>query len=100
MKRIFAIVACFLLLGCRSVPVSETIAQGAKETISVAYDTLPKECKTSEMKRLVSVAQKQIDEISESCKTEKEVLKGKLHQSYLMSVILGLVLAFFVFKRR
>lgn len=99
MKRIFAIVACFLLLGCRSVPVSETIAQGAKETISVAYDSLPKECKTKEARRIMETAKVQIDSIIQSCKTEKDAINNKLLRYKLICYALGFVLLFLLWRK-
>lgn len=86
--RIIAFLACFLLFGCSSTTVSENIAQTAKESISIAYESLPKECKTKDNEKLYINAQKQVDHVVESCKLEIQNLEERLRYKNLL--ILGL----------
>ena len=96
MKRIFVILACLVVAGCRTTPVSETVADAAKESISVAYNSLPKECKTADVKKEHDNAQKQIDNITASCNLEKKNLEVRLaHKNLLvlgLSISLGILL--------
>lgn len=88
MKRIFVILACLVVAGCSTTPVSETVADAAKESISVAYNSLPKECQTKEVKKAHDNAQKQIDNITASCNLEKSNLEARLRYKNLL--VLGL----------
>ena len=82
--RIISFLACFLLLGCGSATVSENIAQTAKESISIAYRSLPKECKTKDNEMLYINAQKQVDHVVESCKLEMQKLEERLRYKNLL----------------
>lgn len=96
MKRIFVILACLTVAGCAPAPVSETVADAAKESISVAYNSLPKECKTADVKKAHDNAQKQIDNITASCNLEKKNLEVRLaHKNLLilgLSISLGILI--------
>ena len=89
MKRFtIMLILTFLLNGCATKPVSETVAEAAKETISAIYNTLPKECQTKEVKEAHANAQKQVDNVVRSCNLEKSNLEAKLRYKNLL--VLGL----------
>ena len=81
------------LFGCKSTPPSETIADNAKETISQAYNNLPKECKSESTKKAMESAQAQIDAVVASCETEKREIEMKAQSRLLKSWLIGLVVA-------
>lgn len=89
MKRFLALTSVFLVLGCSGKPASTTIAEGAKETISTAYSTLPKECQTETVKKLTVVAQTQVDSVVTACDTEKAVLEK---EKTTLRVVIGVLL--------
>lgn len=82
------LILTFLLNGCTAKPVSETVADVAKETISGIYNTLPKECQTKEVKEAHVNAQKQVDNVVRSCNLEKSNLEARLRYKNLL--VLGL----------
>ena len=89
MKRFtILLILTFLLNGCVTKPVSETVAEAAKETISAIYNTLPKECQTKEVKEAHANAQKQVDNVVRSCNLEKSNLEARLRYKNLL--VLGL----------
>ena len=97
--RIFMILVSLILFGCKSTPSTETIADGAKETISNIYDSLPKECQTKQNKLAFDSAVKQVDSVKANCSSQKQILEEKIKQRNLLIVaLLGLVLAL-VFRK-
>jgi len=89
--RIFAFLACFLLIGCKSITSTETIADGAKETISDIYESLPKECQSKQTKVAFDGALKQVESVKAQCVSEKKILEEKIKQRNLLIVLLGLL---------
>lgn len=91
--RYFAILVAFLLFGCTTRAPSQNIAETAKETISDIYKELPKECQTTEVEKLVTSAQAQIDTVILSCDTEKQVLENDIEKkNVLIAALLGIIL--------
>lgn len=89
MKRFtILLILTFLLNGCTTKPVSETVADAAKETISGIYNALPKGCQTKEVKEAHINAQKQVDNVVRSCNLEKSNLEARLRYKNLL--VLGL----------
>ena len=97
--RIFAILMCFLLVGCKTVSSTETIADGAKETISDIYESLPKECQTKQNKVAFDGAMKQVESVKANCVSEKKILEEKIKQRNLVIAALILLLLFAVFRK-
>lgn len=89
--RIFAFLACFMLIGCKSITSTETIADGAKETISDIYEALPKECQSKQTKVAFDGALKQVESVKAQCVSEKKILEEKVKQRNLLIVFLGLL---------
>ena len=89
--RIFAFLACFMLIGCKGITSTETIADGAKETISDIYEALPKECQSKQTKVAFDVALKQVESVKAQCVSEKKILEEKVKQRNLLIVFLGLL---------
>lgn len=88
--RKFAFLACFLLFGCKTVTPVETIADGAKETISDIYTSLPKECQSKQTKVAFDSAMKQVESVKANCIAQTQILEEKIKQRNL--VIGGLLL--------
>ena len=94
--RIFAFLACFLVLGCSYKSSTETIADGAKESISDIYESLPKECQSKQTKVAFDGAMKQVESVKANCVSEMKILNEKIKQRNLLIVglivlLLGLV---------
>ena len=89
----FAIMVCFMLLGCKSTPPSESIADSAKETISQTYNNLPKECKTESTRKALEKAQNEIDAVVVSCEAEKRLIEAEARTRLLRTWLIGLVVA-------
>jgi len=89
--RIFAFLACFLFLGCSYRSTTETIADGAKETISDIYESLPKECQSKQTKVAFDGAMKQVESVKAQCVSEQKILNEKIKQRNLLIVFLGLL---------
>lgn len=87
------LVMCIMLLGCSHTPNSENIADGAKESISQAYQSLPKECQTEQSKKLLDKAQKEIDSVVASCELEKREIELKAQTRLLRTWLIGLIIA-------
>ena len=99
--RIFVFLACFLLIGCKSISSTETIADGAKETVSGIYESLPKECQSKMTEMAFDGAVKQIESVKANCSLEKRVLNEKIRNRNLLIVVLvGLVLCLIYRKVR
>lgn len=97
--RIFAILACLTLVGCKTATPVETIADGAKETISEIYQSLPKECQTQQNKVAFDSAMKQVESVKANCTTQMQVLNEKIKQRNLLIAFLSL-LVIFLFARK
>lgn len=94
--RIFAFLACFLVLGCVYKSSTETLADGAKETISDIYESLPKECQSKQTKVAFDGAVKQVESVKANCVSEMKILNEKIKQRNLLIVglfvlLLGLI---------
>lgn len=97
MQRKIAILACFLLLGCSNTTVSENIAVGAKESISAIYNRLPKECQTKDVNEANINAQKQVDNVIQACKLERNNLEERLRYKNLLVVGLSVLVCILIF---
>ena len=101
MNKIITIVACFLLFGCRTTSPVETIADGAKETISDTYQALPKECQSKQTKVAFDSAIKQVESVKANCIAQTQILEEKIkHRNLLIVGLTLLVLALFYRKAR
>lgn len=83
------LIVCLLLLGCKTPEVSSNLADSAKEQVQMAYNNLPKECKSPEREREFNSAISQIDNIVASCEVEKQPLKERLRTQTVISFGLG-----------
>ena len=97
--RIFVILACLTLVGCNTTTPVDTIADGAKETISDIYDSLPKECQSKQAKVAFDGAMKQVESVKTNCNAQMSILKEKIKQRNLLIAFLGL-LVIFLFARK
>lgn len=97
--RIFAILACLTLIGCKTTTPTETIADGAKETISQIYESLPKECQSKQTKVAFDGAMKQVESVKANCVSELKILEEKVKQRNLVIALLAL-LVIFLFARK
>lgn len=101
MKYIFVIAGVFLVVGCSSKQPSTLVAETAKETISAAYKTLPKECQLDSVKQLLDSARAQIDAVMVACGTEKEVLKEQVvNLELLIAGLIAVVLLLLYFRKK
>ena len=85
------LIFCLLLLGCKTPEVSSNLADSAKEQVQIAYNNLPKECKSAEREREFNAAINQIDNIVASCEVEKQPIRERLKTQTLISFGLGLL---------
>lgn len=83
------LIFCLLLLGCKTPEVSSNLADSAKEQVQIAYNNLPKECKSAEREREFNAAINQIDNIVTSCEVEKQPIRERLKTQTLISFGLG-----------
>ena len=94
--RFCVVIACLFLTGCVGKPASETIAETAKESITAIYKTLPKECQTKEVKEAHINAQKQVDNVVQTCNLEKSNLEAQLRYKNLLVLGLSLLVCILV----
>lgn len=94
----YFLIFCLLLCGCAREEASVSAANTAKDTIDIIYNELPKECKTDDIKKLMTNVQAQIDTISLSCETEKDNLKGDIDKRNLTIIILVGILLFLGYR--
>jgi len=81
------------LSACRTEPPSTQIGETAKEQISIAYNNLPKECKSPEREREFNLAIKQVDSISRTCEIEKVPLNQRIrYQTVAIYALLSLTI--------
>lgn len=89
----------FLLNGCSYKTNTDNIADGAKETISDIYNSLPKECQTKQNKVAFDSAMKQVESVKANCSSERKILEERIKQRNLLIVaLIGLVL-FLIFRK-
>lgn len=90
-----------LLNGCAGSSQTDTIADGAKETIGDIYNSLPKECQTKQNKVAFDSAMKQVDSVKANCSAERKILEERIKQRNLLIVVLiGLVICLIFRKVR
>lgn len=89
-----ALFLTFMVLGCSYRSTTETIADGAKETISDIYESLPKECQSKQTKVAFDGAMKQVESVKAQCVSEQKILNEKIKQRNLLIVFLGLLVIF------
>lgn len=94
MKRIFAFTALFLVLGCSAKPVSVSVAETAKESISVLEKTLTPECKTPQVTAELIVLRRMIDNTLATCESEKELIQVDSDRKSWVIAFLGLCILF------
>ena len=91
--RIIALFLSLMIFGCSHTTTTETLADGAKETISDIYESLPKECQSDMTKVAFDSAMKQVESVKAKCSEEKSVLNEKIKQrNLLIAVLIGLLL--------
>ena len=86
-----ALFLTFMVLGCSYRSTTETIADGAKETISDIYESLPKECQSKQTKVAFDGAMKQVESVKAQCVSEQKILNEKIKQRNLLIAFLGLL---------
>ncbi len=86
--RIFAIVAVLTLFGCKHTPITETIAVGAKETISGLYNSIPEECRNDTQEQKYHLAMEQVDLVVESCNVATDSLNREIVNRNLVILLL------------
>ena len=94
--KIMALFLSLMVLGCSYRSSTETLADGAKETISDIYVSLPKECQSKQTKVAFDGAMKQVESVKANCVSEMKILNEKIKQRNLLIVglivlLLGLV---------
>ena len=85
------IVLSSVLAGCRTNPPSTVIGETAKEQVEIAYNNLPKECKSPEREREFRLAIKQIDAVVQSCEAEKVPLNQRIRFQSVALVALSIL---------
>lgn len=98
-RNIGAIIITWLLLvmfvlmlnGCKTQDPVVTIGDNAKEQISMAYDHLPKECKSAEREREFNAAINHVTAVVSTCKEQKEALNQRIRYQSALIVVLSLV---------
>lgn len=85
------IVLCIFLVGCKTQDPVVTIGDNAKEQISMAYDHLPKECKSAEREREFNAAINHVTAVVSTCKEQKEALNQRIRYQSALIVVLSLV---------
>lgn len=100
MKHIFAFLCVFLVLGCSRKAASVSVAEAAKESITAAFEALPKECKTDTVKQMLVSAKAQVDAVTVACDTEKDVLRKRIaNLETIIGIILGIGIGLLVWRR-
>lgn len=98
MKLHFTILLFLTLLlnSCAKKATSESLAETAAHTVTVMYETLPKECQTENTAKLRDTSIKQIMAVSSSCGDEKALLHAKISERNLIILILfGIIFLYF-----
>lgn len=72
-----------MLVGCKTTEPSAAIGENAKEQIAIAYNNLPKECKSADREREFNLAIKQVDTLMASCEAEKKPLNQRIRYQSL-----------------
>lgn len=85
------IVLTTFLTACRTTAPSTVIGETAKEQVEIAYNNLPKECKSPEREREFRLAIKQIDAVVQSCEAEKVPLNQRIRFQSLALVALSIL---------
>lgn len=99
--KIMALILSLMVLGCSYKSSTETIADGAKETVSGIYQSLPKECQSKMTEMAFDGAVKQIESVKANCISQKQILNEKIRNRNLLIVVLvGLVLCLIYRKVR
>lgn len=94
---VIVLILCLSLAGCKTAEPSTQIGENAKEQIQIAYNNLPKECKSPEREREFNLAIKDIDSLVQSCELEKVPLRDEIrYQRVLLFGLAGLSLLLFV----
>lgn len=87
MKLLTILLLTLSLTGCKTPEPSTQIGESAKEQIQVAYNNLPKECKSPEREREFNLAIKNIDSLNATCELEKVPLRDTIR--YLRTLLIG-----------
>lgn len=82
---------CLMLSGCKTAEPSTTIGENAKEQIQIAYNNLPKECKSPEREREFTMAMRHVDAVVASCASEKKPLNQRIRYQFVAIVALSLL---------
>ena len=94
-KFIILLLLSLFLNGCSNPSTSETIANGAINSTTALEQSLPKDCSTDAIKSQITAIKTQIMAITESCKTEKAIIKAD--KVKWQTAFFGLLLAISVF---
>lgn len=95
---VLLLIACLSLLGCgKTAEPSTQIGGNVQEQIQLAYENLPKECKSPEREKEFNLAIKNVDALVASCETEKVPLRQQIrYQQVLLFGLAGLSVLLFL----
>ena len=97
MRNIVVIALAITLAGCKTKDPVVIMGDNAKEQISIAYDHLPKECKSAEREREFNAAISQVTAVVSTCEGQKETLNQRIrYQSALIAALFVLSIALFL----
>lgn len=94
MKRIFALTALFLVLGCSTKATSVSVAETAKESLTALDKALTPECKTPEVMAELIVTRRLIDNTLATCESEKKLIQVESDKKTWAIAFLVLCVAF------
>lgn len=81
------LIVCLALAGCKTPEPSTQIGENIQEQIQLAYNNLPKECKSPEKEKEFNLAVKNIQSLTATCELEKVPLKDEIR--YLRTLLIG-----------
>ena len=96
MKCFFALTGAFLVLGCNTKAPSVSVAETAKESISVLEQTLTPECKTEAVTTQLAVLKQLVNTQLLVCEAEKDNLKAAKEKSDMLATFLALIIFTYV----
>lgn len=84
-----ALILALFLAGCSTKEPSTQIGENAKESITIAYNNLPKECKSPEREREFNNAVNQVDALVQTCEIEKIPFRQRIRYQTVALYALG-----------
>ena len=84
---VILLVVCLSLAGCKTPEPSTQIGENLQEQIQLAYNNLPKECKSPEREKEFNLAVKNVESLTATCELEKVPLRDEIR--YLRTLLIG-----------